>query len=210
MYYSGIIIVGFLQLFIMTIIVGCASPTQSIRDRDAQMNAIDERLKDWQLSNLQMACDSCNFYMQESIKNQNAKVNQGDTKLSRSESGIKVYRLDDIDIEHAFITLLDSNIFAQRINRDHKIHLIEAIKAQRNDFSEKSNLERIDMNGFSSISYAKRLKNNPSLPRVMLDSVFMFQGENIIQNFTDSLEGFIVGNSIVILHFYSESQSWRR
>ena len=66
------------------------------------------------------------------------------------------------------------------------------------------------MNGFSSISYAKRLKNNPSLPRVMLDSVFMFQGENIIQNFTDSLEGFIVGNSIVILHFYSESQSWRR
>ncbi|RDU66975.1 hypothetical protein CQA53_01540 [Helicobacter didelphidarum] len=200
----------FLTFIYIFLLVSCASSTQSIQDRDNQILAIEDKLQNWELSNTFLACDDCNFYIQEGISKRSEKVHEGHTGVTRTESGVKVYRFENTNLDNAFLTLLNSNIFAERMNRQLKTLLIESIQTNKVDFNEKNGTDEINFKAFYSLSYAKRLKNNSSLPRAMLDSVSMTQKRAHTQRFSDSLEGYIVGDQIVILHFYSEGQVWKR
>ncbi len=189
---------------------GCMHPLNTASDSNMQRAAIDERLEGLELSELQVACDGCNFYMQDAIIKQTALKNTDQMGGSRSQSGIRVYLFDNVNIDQAFYMVLDSNIFAQKMNRELKLSLMNAIKLKKKDFSKKESIDNIGFKEFSSLSYAKRLNNESSLPRAMLDSVETIESDEESSYSSNSLEGFIVDNQIVVLHVYSESLSWKR
>lgn len=189
---------------------GCFNSTQMLSDSDLQQQAIDERLEGVELGALQYACDECDFYMQEAIVNKSASMNKGNVGGVRSQTGVRVYIFHDVSIDKAFYMLLDSNIFAHNMDKGMKNSLMQAILSKNNDFSQQNGIDEVGLYAFSSLSYAKRLNNNASSPRVMLDSVEIVQRQDESINSTNSLEGFIVDKNIVILHFYGESNSWTR
>ncbi len=191
-------------------IYGCMYPIQTSNDSDLQKLAIDERLQGLNLSAVEIACDDCNFYVQEAILKQTARKNENQIGGSRSKTGVRVYIFDNVSIEQAFFMILDSNIFAEGINRELKFRLMDAIKLGKNDFSNMNTIDEIDIKEFSSLSYARRLNNNASLPRAMLDSVETIESDDETSYNSNSLEGFIVDRQIIVLHFYSESYSWDR
>lgn len=203
--------IGIILLFSGCCFFGnCDKSPQMPNDNDLQQQAIDEKLEGVKLGELQYACDGCNFYMQEAITNKNASMNKGNVGGVRSQTGIRVYIFHDVPIDRAFYMLLDSNIFASNMDRDMKNALMQTILAKQNDFSQQNSIDKIGLYAFSSLSYAKRLNSDAKSPRAMLDSVEIVQRQDESLHSTNSLEGFIVGGKIVILHFYGESNSWTR
>ncbi len=192
------------------ILISSCVPSSQVSHNNAQQQAIDERLEGWELGELQYACDGCNFYMQEAIANKNARMNAGSVGGSRSQTGVRVYIFHDVTIDGAFYMLLDSNIFAGNMDKDMKNELMQAILAKRNDFAQQNGVDEIGLYAFNSLSYAKRLHSDASSPKAMLDSVVIVQKQDESLHSSHSLEGFIVGKQIVVLHFYGESNAWTR
>lgn len=209
MYYYRLSVFGiFISLYVF--LVGCAKTPQITNNSDSQQQAIDERLEGIELGALQYACDGCNFYMQEAVTNKSATLNKGNVGGVRSQTGVRVYIFHDIPIDTAFYMLLDSNIFARNMDKGMKNALMQTILAKKNDFAMQNGIDEIGLYAFSSLSYAKRLNSNAKSPRAMLDSVEIVQRQDESLHSTNSLEGFIVDNKIIILHFYGESNSWTR
>lgn len=189
---------------------GCVKSPKTADNSLLQQQAINEKLEGVKLGELQSACDGCNFSMQEAITNRSASMNQGNVGGTRSKTGVRVYIFHNISIDKAFYMLLDSNIFARSMNRDMKNDLMQTILLKKKDFSEQSSIDEIGLYAFSSLSYAKRLNNDAKSPRAMLDSVEIVQKNDGSLHSTNSLEGFIVHDKVIVLHFYGESDSWTR
>lgn len=192
------------------LLIGCEKSPQMVSDSELQQQAIDEKLEGVELGKLQYACDGCNFYMQEAITNRSASMNKGNVGGVRSQTGVRVYVFHDVSIDRAFYMLLDSNIFARNMDRGMKDALMQTILTKKNDFSQQNSIDEIGLYAFSSLQYAKRLNSNAKSPRAMLDSVEIVQRKDESIHSTNSLEGYIVDNKIIILHFYGESSSWTR
>lgn len=190
--------------------VACVNPSPLMSDSDMQRQAIDERLEGWELGGLQHACDDCDFYMQEAIARKTAIPNKSGVGGSRSQTGVRVYLFNRVSIDKAFFMLLDSQFFAGKIDKNMKAALLQTILSNKNDFSQQNGIDEIGLYAYSSLSYAKRMRNDATLPRAMLDSVEIVQDQESSLHSTNSLEGFIVDGQIVILHYYGESNTWTR
>lgn len=203
-------LLSFISFLVCIIFSSCTAEPSTANASDLQQQAIDERLSGFELGALQYACDGCDFYMQEAIASKSANMNVGRVGGSRSQTGVKVYIFHNSSIDRAFYMLLDSNIFARSMDRGLKDSLMRAILAKKKDFSEQNGVDEIGLYAFSSLSYAKRLNNDASSPKAMLDSVEIVQKQDESLHSTNSLEAFVVNKTIVILHFYGENNSWTR
>ncbi|MWV61780.1 hypothetical protein DCO58_07720 [Helicobacter saguini] len=196
-----------LPCFMCVLFVGCFIVYEN--DAEAQENTIEKKLEVWNLSDVKQACDGCDFKMREAISRNISKVDEQTVSLSRAQSGVKMYIFDNYSIEDAFLTLIDSNLFATRINRDFKIGLLNAIGSGAKDFVMEGGIDEIGISAMDKIEYAKRLRNK-SEPKVIINSVNTMHTSRRDYRYSDSLEGYIVDTQIIILHFYSESQLWSR
>lgn len=202
-----VLIIAFFSFSIL--FFGCSNATNILGDKEEQMAAIDEKLESWNLDEKRIACDGCNFTMQEAVSRRVSRMDDDKTSMNRAESGVKVYFFDNFSIDNAFLTLLDSNIFADRITRDFRLKTLDAISSGKNDFRLQDSVNEIGLNDFNLITFAKRL-NNTNQPKMILNSLNTMQSQRRTYRYSDSLEGYIVGKQVVILHFYSESQLWSR
>ncbi|RDU72405.1 hypothetical protein CQA66_04915 [Helicobacter aurati] len=191
------------------ILASCAGIGQ-FGNSEEQLQAVKQRLEDYTLSELREACDGCNFLMQEAISTQSNTVSPDHSKLSRAKSGVRVYVFQDVSIEDALVMLLDSNIFARRINKNYKDALMEIIQNGGSDFNQNDNESQMDYKAFSSLTFAKRLKSRPSEPKAQLDSVETIDTNSGGWRYSDSLEAFIVDKEIIIIHYYSQNEIWLR
>lgn len=198
------------SFFVCIFFPSCTTMPSIVNTSELQQQAVDERLQGYELGALQYACDGCDFYTQEAIVSKSADMNVGRVGGSRSQTGVKVYIFHDISIDRAFYMLLDSNIFARNMDRTMKASLMDAILAKKKNFRDQNGIDEIGLYAFSSLSYAKRLNSDASSPKAMLDSVEIVQKQSESLHSTNSLEAFIVNKTIVILHFYGESNSWTR
>lgn len=198
-----------LNLLFLILFVSCASPTQSLSERDAQIETIKEKLEPWLMTKREAACDGCGFEMQEAVSREVSKVDDDRVGITRAKSGVRVFYFEGVSIEEAFLTLLDSNFFAERFDRDGKILLLQAIANGENDLSFQDTFDEIGENTFASITFAKRPKN-ATQAKIIIDSVNAKVNFNREFRYSDTIEGYIVGSEIVIINFYGGSQSWRR
>ena len=189
---------------------GCSLFVNTTNDDNLQQKAIDERLQNVNLGKLQYACDGCDFYMQEAVISKNESINKNGVGGSSGQTGVRVYIFHNVSIQQAFYKLLDSNIFSNNMDKDMKDLLMNAILANKKDFSKQNIIDEIGLYAFSSISYANRLNNTDSYPKAMMDSVNIVQKQDESLHSSNSLEAFIVNKNIVILHFYAENNSWTR
>lgn len=196
-------------LFLSITLLGCTAAGR-FGGSKKQLEAVNQRLERYKLGNVVAACDGCNFLMQEEISSQNNTINPTSNTLSRAKSGVRVYILEKVSLEDAFIMLLDSNIFARRINKNYKEALIELIKNGGKDFNQTDNERQMEYQAFSSLSFAKRLKSPNSEPKAQLDSIDTIDGDNGSWRYTDSLEAFILDDEIIIIHYYSQNEIWTK
>lgn len=175
----------------------------------AQEQTIENKLEAWNLGDVKQACDGCDFTMQEAISRDISKVDEERVSLSRAQSGVRVYLFDNYTLENAFLTLIDSNLFSTRINREYRLALLDAISADKSDFSLQGGVDKIGVNSLDKVEFTKRLKNTNE-PKMILNSVNTMQTSRRDYRYSDSLEGYVVDKQVVILHFFSESQLWSR
>lgn len=188
----------------------CASSHQSLQDKQLQMQIVNEKLQKWKLKAPQIACDGCDFSMQQSIQYYKSQANRYEIGNISSESGLKVYIFEKSTINDSFVKLLNSNIFSDRIYKIFKYELIDSILHQNNNFAQQYQVNQIHFSTFASLSYDKRRKDAFSGETALLNSVYIVQKNNDEKRFSDSLEAYSIGDKIIILHFYNQSYSWSR
>lgn len=202
---SRFYILGLFFIFLAS----CASPTQSLQERDAQIKAIREKLESYSMTKREAACDGCLYEMQEAVYREVSKADSERVGITRAKSGVQAFYFDNICLECAFEILLDSNFLADRFERDGKIALLNALASGQNDLNYEDKFDEIGQNAYAQISFAKRMKNT-NQPKIQIDSVNNMNKYDREYMYADTLEGYVVGSEIVILHFYGGAQSWRR